>query len=134
MGTSFPSGHTTAAAATYLAVALVLGIGSSPKARAAVAGGAVAIGVAVGATRVLLGVHWFSDALAGLAIGWSWFGICAVAFGGRLLPSEHRRRSRSLHPPTRRVLNGALPQEAILVATRKALRREHVADMVRMVA
>jgi membrane-associated phospholipid phosphatase len=34
---------------------------------------------------VLLGVHWFSDALAGLAIGWSWFGICAVAFGGRLL-------------------------------------------------
>jgi len=85
MGTSFPSGHTTAAAATYLAVALVLGIGSSPKARAALAGGAVAIGVAVGATRVLLGVHWFSDALAGLAIGWSWFGICAVAFGGRRL-------------------------------------------------
>jgi hypothetical protein len=33
MGTSFPSGHTTAAAATYLAVALVLGVGSSPKAR-----------------------------------------------------------------------------------------------------
>lgn len=84
-GTSFPSGHTTAAAATYLAVALVLAIGSSPKARAALAGGAVAIGVAVGSTRVLLGVHWFSDALAGLAIGWSWFGLCAIAFGGRLL-------------------------------------------------
>ena len=37
-GTSFPSGHTTAAAATYLAVALVLGIGSSPRARAALGG------------------------------------------------------------------------------------------------
>lgn len=84
-GTSFPSGHTTAAAATYLAVALVLGIASSPRARAALAGAAVAIGVAVGCTRVLLGVHWFSDVLAGLAIGWSWFGICGVAFGGRLL-------------------------------------------------
>lgn len=84
-GTSFPSGHTTAAAATYLAVALVLGIASSPRARAALAGAAVTIGVAVGCTRVLLGVHWFSDVLAGLAIGWSWFGICAVAFGGRLL-------------------------------------------------
>ena len=84
-GTSFPSGHTTAAAATYLAVALVLGIGSSPRARAALGGAAVSIAVAVGCTRVLLGVHWFSDVVAGLVIGWSWFGICAVAFGGRLL-------------------------------------------------
>jgi undecaprenyl-diphosphatase len=84
-GTSFPSGHTTAASATYLAVALVLAIGTSPKARAVLAGVAVAIGVAVGCTRVLLGVHWFSDVLAGLAIGWAWFGLCAVAVGGRLL-------------------------------------------------
>jgi membrane-associated phospholipid phosphatase len=84
-GTSFPSGHTTAAAATYLAVALVLGIGSSPRVRAALGGAAVSIAVAVGCTRVLLGVHWFSDVVAGLVIGWSWFGICAVAFGGRLL-------------------------------------------------
>ena len=84
-GASFPSGHTTAAAATYLAVALVLGIGSSPRLRAALGGAAVSIAVAVGCTRVLLGVHWFSDVVAGLVIGWSWFGICAVAFGGRLL-------------------------------------------------
>ena len=35
--------------------------------------------------QVLLGVHFFSDALAGFAIGLSWFGLCAVAFGGRLL-------------------------------------------------
>jgi undecaprenyl-diphosphatase len=84
-GTSFPSGHTTAASATYLAVALVLAIGTSPKARAVLAGVAVAIGVAVGCTRVLLGVHWFSDDLAGLVIGRAWFGLCAVAVGGRLL-------------------------------------------------
>jgi membrane-associated phospholipid phosphatase len=84
-GTSFPSGHTTAATATYLAVALVLAIGSSPRARAALAAAALTIGVAVGCTRVLLGVHFFSDALAGFAIGLSWFGLCAVAFGGRLL-------------------------------------------------
>ena len=84
-GTSFPSGHTTAATATYLAVALVLAIGSSPRARAALAGAALAIGVAVGCTRVLLGVHFFSDAVAGFVIGLAWFGLCAVAFGGRLL-------------------------------------------------
>ena len=108
-GTSFPSGHTTAAAATYLAVALVLGIATSPRTRAALAGAAVAIAVAVGSTRVLLGVHWFSDVLAGLVIGWSWFGICAVAFGGRLLrfgapveaaisPSERRPSVRETLP------------------------------------
>lgn len=84
-GTSFPSGHTTAATAIYLAAAFVLAIGSSPRTRAAFAGAALAIGVAVGCTRVLLGVHFFSDALAGFAIGLSWFGLCAVAFGGRLL-------------------------------------------------
>ena len=107
-GTSFPSGHTTAAAATYLAVALILSIGSSPKARAALLSGAVAIGVAVGCTRVLLGVHWFSDALAGLAIGWSWFGLCAIAFGGRLLrfaaPAKAVAGPPAHAPPTRRVV------------------------------
>ncbi len=90
-------------------VALVLGIGSSPRARAALGGVAVSIAVAVGCTRVLLGVHWFSDVLAGLVIGWSWFGICAVAFGGRLLrfgsPADRhrahalRRRSRLIGRP-----------------------------------
>jgi membrane-associated phospholipid phosphatase len=101
-GTSFPSGHTTAATATYLAVALVLAIATSPRARALLAGAAIAIGVAVGSTRVLLGVHWFSDVLAGLAIGWAWFGLCAVAIGGRLLsfgaPAKVAR-SPSAHPP-----------------------------------
>ena len=84
-GTSFPSGHTTAATAIYLAAALVLAIGSSSRIRAVLAGAALAIGVAVGCTRVLLGVHFFSDAIAGFAIGLSWFGLCAVAFGGRLM-------------------------------------------------
>ncbi len=106
-GTSFPSGHTTAAAATYLAVALILSIGSSPKTRAALLSGAVAVGVAVGCTRVLLGVHWFSDALAGLSIGWSWFGLCAIAFGGRLLsfaaPAKAVATPSAHSPPIRRV-------------------------------
>ena len=39
----------------------------------------------VAGSRVLLGVHWLSDVIAGLALGWAWFCVCAIAFGGRLL-------------------------------------------------
>jgi len=84
-GASFPSGHTTAAAAFYASAALVLGRGRSFRVRTILAGVAVGIAVAVGASRVLLGVHWFTDVLAGLALGWSWFAICSIAFGGRLM-------------------------------------------------
>jgi undecaprenyl-diphosphatase len=82
---SFPSGHSTAAAATFAAVALVVGRDASPRVRAVLAGIAVALAVAVAGSRVLLGVHWFSDVIAGLLLGWTWFAVCAVSFGGRLL-------------------------------------------------
>ena len=49
------------------------------------AGGAVAIAVAVAASRVFLDVHWLSDVIGGLALGWAWFALCGIAFGGRLL-------------------------------------------------
>jgi undecaprenyl-diphosphatase len=82
---SFPSGHAASAAATFAVIALLLGRRRGRRARAAVAGGAVAIAVTVAGTRVLLGVHWLTDVLAGLAIGWAWFALCSIAFGGRLL-------------------------------------------------
>ena len=85
LGPSFPSGHSAAAAAFYAAAALVLARRRSPRARALLAGGAVTIAVAVACSRVLLGLHWMSDVIAGLAFGWAWFGICAIAFGGRFL-------------------------------------------------
>jgi undecaprenyl-diphosphatase len=84
-GPSFPSGHATAAAATWAAVALVVSRGASPRVRATLAGAGAAIGVAVATTRVFLGAHWTSDAIGGLVLGWTWFGVCAVAFGGRVL-------------------------------------------------
>jgi membrane-associated phospholipid phosphatase len=85
LGPSFPSGHTTTAAAFYAAAALLLGRRRPRVARAIIAGGAVAIAVAVASSRVLLDVHWLSDVIGGLALGWAWFSVCAVAFGGRLL-------------------------------------------------
>jgi membrane-associated phospholipid phosphatase len=85
LGPSFPSGHSTTAAAFYAAAALVLGRGLGPRARALLAGGAAGIAVAVASTRVLLDVHWLSDVIAGLALGWAWFAVCSIAFGGRML-------------------------------------------------
>ena len=83
LGPSFPSGHTTTAAAFYAAAALVLGRGVGPHGRALLAGGAAGIAVAVACTRVFLDVHWLTDTVAGLFLGWAWFAVCAVAFGGR---------------------------------------------------
>jgi undecaprenyl-diphosphatase len=84
-GSSFPSGHATAAAAVFMAVALVLGRGRHPATRAWLVGVAAGLAVMVATTRVLLGVHWFTDVLAGLLLGWAWFALCSIAFGGTIL-------------------------------------------------
>jgi undecaprenyl-diphosphatase len=84
-GASFPSGHAATAAATFAAIALLVGRGRSQRTKALLAAAAAAIAVAVAITRVLLGVHWLTDVLAGLATGWAWFAIASIAFGGRVL-------------------------------------------------
>ena len=104
LGPSFPSGHSSTAAAFFAAVALVLGLGRSPRTRGFLAGIAVALAVAVAASRVLLAVHWVTDVVAGLALGWAWFALCAVAFGGRMLrfgatAERVQRRARTASDP-----------------------------------
>jgi membrane-associated phospholipid phosphatase len=83
LGPSFPSGHSSTAAAFYAALALMLARGRRPRVRALLAGAAGAIAIAVAASRVLLDVHWLSDVIAGVMLGWAWFALSAVAFGGR---------------------------------------------------
>jgi membrane-associated phospholipid phosphatase len=85
LGPSFPSGHTSTAAASWAAFALVAGRWWGRSSWPALAGIGVGIAVAVAASRVLLDVHWLTDVLAGLALGWAWFAVCAIAFGGRVL-------------------------------------------------
>jgi undecaprenyl-diphosphatase len=82
-GTSFPSGHATAATACYVGFALVLAAGRPVRIRAALIGAGAAIGVAVASSRVLLGVHWFSDSLAGVALGSSIALLAHAAFARR---------------------------------------------------
>jgi membrane-associated phospholipid phosphatase len=84
-GSSFPSGHATTTAATFAAIAFLIGRGRSRRTKAVLAGAAAAIAMAVGTTRIFLGVHWLTDVIAGLAMGWAWFAISSIAFGGRVL-------------------------------------------------
>jgi membrane-associated phospholipid phosphatase len=85
LGPSFPSGHSSWSAAFLAATALILSRNRRPHARAILAGVAAGLAVSVAATRVLLAMHWLSDVIAGLALGWAWFAACAIAFGGRIL-------------------------------------------------
>jgi undecaprenyl-diphosphatase len=69
LGPSFPSGHSATSAVFYATAALLLGRNRGRPARAVFAGLAAAIALAV----------------AGLTLGWAWFAVCSIAFGGRLL-------------------------------------------------
>ncbi len=114
LGPSFPSGHSATAAACYAAVALVLARRHGRTARAALTGLAVGIAVAVAASRVLLDVHWLSDVIAGLLLGWAWFAASAIAFGGRLLrfgaPAEAAAAAAAAPPPERPAATRARPR------------------------
>jgi undecaprenyl-diphosphatase len=83
-GSSFPSGHSAAAAACWMAIALVAGRWLPRPVRPWLSIVAVGVAVLVGASRALLGVHWVTDVVAGLVVGWTWFFVVAVIFGGRL--------------------------------------------------
>jgi undecaprenyl-diphosphatase len=85
-GYSFPSGHALGAAATYLSVALVASSGR-PVARRVAVPLALFVAVVVATTRVLLGVHFPSDVVAGLVLGW------AIALVGRSALSQEARVS-----------------------------------------
>jgi membrane-associated phospholipid phosphatase len=82
-GPSFPSGHTVYAAAGWAAIALVVSRHRPRAQRRAAMGVAVFIAVGVATSRALLGVHWLTDVIAGLALGWGWFLVCAIVWGGR---------------------------------------------------
>jgi undecaprenyl-diphosphatase len=97
LGPSFPSGHSSWAAAFFACAALLLGRGRSRRVRITLAGVGAACAVAVAATRVLLGVHWLSDTLAGLALGWAWFTAATLAFGRAAAPQRAQAAARASH-------------------------------------
>jgi undecaprenyl-diphosphatase len=77
---SFPSGHSTLAAATFLTLATVIASLEPHRSTKRLAYAlATLLIVAIGFSRVYLGVHWPSDVLAGWALGAAWAFVAWIA-------------------------------------------------------
>jgi undecaprenyl-diphosphatase len=89
LSSSFPSGH----AMTGIAVFGLLGLIASRelasgRARAAAIVAGFALGALIGASRVVLNVHFLTDVLGGAALGLAWLALCLLA--GTLVAARQR--------------------------------------------
>jgi membrane protein DedA with SNARE-associated domain/membrane-associated phospholipid phosphatase len=79
-GWSFPSGHAMGSLVAYGMIAY-LAVARNPRwsVRLGVIGGASALVLLIGLTRLYLGVHYFSDVVGGYAAGAVWLASCISA-------------------------------------------------------
>lgn len=106
-GHSFPSGHALGSVVTYGVLLLVFLPAVPRRARRPLIAVTVLLLVAIGFTRLALGVHYLSDVLAGWLLGLGWLAVTTTAF-------RAWRRDRGL--PTPRRSRGLAPEAAHIVA------------------
>jgi undecaprenyl-diphosphatase len=92
LGKSFPSGHTVAATACFGAMLIALLPILPQRWRVPSVVVTLAVVLAVGASRVLLGVHFFTDVVAGFILGTAWLAASTAAF--QIWRAEARREDR----------------------------------------
>ena len=79
-GKSFPSGHAMSSTIAYGALLLVFLPAIGRRYRPAVIGGAVMLVLAIGFSRLALGVHYISDVVGGYILGLAWLAASTAAF------------------------------------------------------
>ena len=84
---SFPSEHTTQAAAFYLTIAILFWPTLGRGARTALVVLAAVIALIVAGSRLYLGVHYPTDVAAALLLGWSWALLVLTNASSVLTPS-----------------------------------------------
>jgi undecaprenyl-diphosphatase len=77
LGKSFPSGHSMLSAVIYLTLALIAAaVIPARRVRAYVIGTSLLLAFLVGVSRMYLGVHYFTDVVAGWSAGLAWALLC----------------------------------------------------------
>jgi len=96
---SFPSGHSAMSPIVYLTLAGILAAGEPNRAaKTLLVAVAAALVLAVGASRVYLGVHWPTDVLAGWAMGTA-VALLATLVLHRFAPHRPRAAGRTGEAP-----------------------------------
>ncbi|MGH9094345.1 MAG: phosphatase PAP2 family protein [Acidimicrobiales bacterium] len=80
---SYPSGHATAAVAVLVSLGGVIWLSRRSWWPWVLA---VVLGAAVATSRLVLGVHWFSDVAFGMVLGISWAVVVTLSLGSTTLP------------------------------------------------
>jgi len=119
---SFPSGHSTVNAALYGFVAFLACRRLSMAGRMAIALPVAVFVLAIAASRVYLGAHWFSDVSAGLTFAALWLTVLMIAY------LNHRASDE----PTRGIL--AMTGVALFLAGGANIWLHHAADTTRYAA
>jgi len=102
-GKSFPSGHAMGSTIVYGALLLVFAPLVARRRRVAVVAAGAALVLAIGFSRLALGVHYISDVLGAYVLGLAWLTASAAAFSiwrvERSGPPERLRRDPSTTRP-----------------------------------
>jgi undecaprenyl-diphosphatase len=96
---SFPSGHSAMSPIVYFTLAGILAAGEPRRsAKTVLLAGAAALVLAIGVTRVYLGVHWPTDVIGGWAMGAA-VALLATLVLHRFAPHRARRTAASPAEP-----------------------------------